>query len=139
MIKDFWVNLPVKNIEKSREFYSNIGFEENQHHAGSSDCASFFIGEKKVVLMLFKEELFQSFSDNPVSKTNNGTEVLLNIDAASEQEVDSMAAKVEKSNGKIYGSPGYKDGWMYGCGFTDPDGHRWAILHMDYSKMNIQK
>jgi predicted lactoylglutathione lyase len=46
-----------------------------------------------------------------------------------------MVQKAVKAGGSIYGEPGYSQGWMYGAGFADLDGHRWNVLYMDMSKM----
>ncbi len=43
--------------------------------------------------------------------------------------------KVEFAGGSIFGKPSEIDGWMYGAGFADLDGHRWNLLYMDESKM----
>lgn len=135
MAKEFWVNLPVKDAGKSRVFFNAIGFTENTQHGNSPDMASFFIGDKNVVLMLFSEAQFKAFSANEVADTHKGSEVLFSIDAQSREEVDAMAKKVAAAGGILYGEPGEKDGWMYGCGFIDLDGHRWSILYMDFSKL----
>jgi uncharacterized protein len=135
MIKAFWINLPVKDLEKSRKFFTKIGFVLNPRFAGSSDTASLLIGDKSAVVMLFTEPAFKGFAANDIADARQATEVLLSIDAESRDEVDAMAKKVEEAGGTIYGKPGEKDGWMYGCGFIDPDGHRWSILHMDMSRM----
>lgn len=100
--------------------------------------ASFFLGEKNVAVNFFTEEIFKSFSGNEISDTTKGTEALFSIDAQSPSEVDEMAKKAVEAGGKLYGSPGEKDGWMYGCGFTDLDGHRWNVLYMDMEKMPRQ-
>ena len=47
MAKDFWVNLPVKNIEKSRAFFKELGFTFNEKHGNSANSAALLIGEKK--------------------------------------------------------------------------------------------
>lgn len=134
-IKSFWLNLPVKNIKKSREFFKAIGFESNPMHEGAEHIASFFIGEKKVVMMLFTEDAFKSFTGNEIADTAKGTEILLNIDAQSRDDVDEMAKIVRDAGGKIFAGPGETDGWMYAFGFEDPDGHRWSMLYMDMAKM----
>ena len=61
--------------------------------------------------------------------------LLLKALSESKEEVDDLARKAENAGAIIYASPVEKDGWMYGCGFTDPDNHRWNILYMDMSKM----
>lgn len=138
IMKSIWFNLPVKNIEKSKTFFKAIGFRENPMHSKADHLASFFIGEKDVVMMLFPEDSFKSFTQNDVCNTSIGTEVLLNIDAQSKAEVDKMAEKVRESGGKIYVQPGESQGWMYAFGFEDLDGHRWSMLYMDMDKMPQQ-
>ncbi len=135
MIKQIWINLPAKNVSKSREFFIEMGFTLNERFGNSEDTASLFVGDKKVVLMLFKEATFKGFTRNEIADTKQGTEVLFSIDAESREEVDELAVKAKKAGGSIYGEPGEKDGWMYGCGFSDLDGHRWNVLYMDMSKM----
>lgn len=135
MIKEFWFNLPVKDLKKSKAFFKKIGFTSNPLHDANDHLGSFFIGNKKVVMMLFPEETFKTFTLNDISNTKKGTEVLFNIDAQSREEVDEMAKKVRSFGGSIYAPPGEKDGWMYACGFEDLDCHRWSILHMDFQKI----
>ena len=137
MTKEIWANLPVANIDKSVEFFTKMGFEKNERFPFTETMASFFIGEKsRFVMMLFRNDVLEGFSGNKVSDTSNGTEVLFSIDAESPAEVDEMLQKAEAAGGAIYAQGGEKDGWMYGGGFVDLDGHRWNLLHMDFSKMN---
>jgi uncharacterized protein len=135
MIQQVWLNLPVKDIEKSKIFFRAIGFKENPMHKNAKHLDSFFIGENKFVLMLFPEETFKTFSGNAISDTTKGNEVLINFDAESKEEVDAMAEKARKAGGKIYAKPGESQGWMYAFGFEDLDGHRWSMLYMDLAKM----
>lgn len=134
-MKQFWINLPVKDVAKSKAFYKRIGFKSNPMHEGNAHLASFLIGEHEMVMMLFQEEAFKSFTQNDIADTTKGTEVLLNIDAESKDEVDSMAQTVHLAGGKIFAPPGDVEGWMYAFGFEDPDGHRWSMLYMDMEKM----
>ncbi|MFD0939510.1 VOC family protein [Pedobacter boryungensis] len=136
MTKDIWVNLPVANISKSVDFFKKLGFKANERFPFTETMASFFIGEKNFVMMLFTNSVIEGFCGNKISDTSKGTEVLFSIDAESPQEVDQMLQKAEDAGGKIYANGGEKDGWMYGGGFIDLDGHRWNVLHMDFSKMS---
>ncbi len=134
-MKSIWLNLPVKNIKKSKTFFKAIGFRENPRHENAEHMATFFIGEDNFVMGLFPEKAFSGFTGNAISNTKNGTEVLLNIEAESKKEVDEMAETVRKAGGKIYAEPGESEGWMYAFGFEDLDGHRWSMLYMDMDKM----
>ena len=135
MTKEIWFNLPVKNIQKSVDFFNKIGFVKNDRFPFTDTMASFFIGEKKIVMMLFTNEVLSGFSANKIADTSAGTEVLFSLDAESKAEVDEMLKKAEAAGGTIYAKGGEKDGWMYGGGFIDLDGHRWNLLYMDFSKM----
>ena len=134
-MKTIWLNLPVKDIKKSKRFFKTIGFEENPMHKNAKHIGSFFIGENNFVLMLFPESEFKEFTKNEVSNTQKGTEMLINVDAQSREEVDKMAVTVRKAGGVIFSEPGESQGWMYGFGFADLDGHRWSMLYMDMEKI----
>lgn len=134
MTKEIWLNLPVKDINKSKEFYTNIGFtlQENQPCA---EMCGFYIGEKNMSVMLVEEETFKGFAQNPVSDAKTATEILISFDADSREAVDETASKVFDAGGTIIGEPSENQGWMYGFAFADLDGHRWNQLFMDFSKM----
>jgi predicted lactoylglutathione lyase len=134
-IKNVWLNLPVKDVGKSKEFFKAIGFKINPMHENAKDVSSFLIGENDFVLMLFPNDVFRNFTQNEIADTKQGTEVLINIDAQSKEEVDKMAKTVRKAGGRIFAEPGDSQGWMYAFGFEDLDGHRWSMLYMDMSKM----
>lgn len=134
MTKQIWLNLPVKDVAKAKDFFWKIGFSFNeQHDTPSSTCM--IVGEGHFVVMLFEEMLFSSFSQNAITDTNAGSEVLISIDAESREEVDELAEKVKEAGGTIFAPPAESQDWMYGCGFTDLDGHRWNVLFMDFSKL----
>jgi len=134
MTKQFWLNLPVKDIAKSKAFFSALGFKPNEH-MGSGDSACFLIGQQNAVLMLFPESQMENFMQAKISDTKAGSEMLMSFDAESREEVDSLAATAQANGGNVFSQPADIQGWMYGCGFTDPDGHRWNVLYMDMSKM----
>ena len=133
MHNEFWINLASKDLAKSREFYTRLGFEINEKHTDAG-IVSMFTGNKKVVLNLFPAAVFEGFSKATVNAADTA-EVLFSLGADSRGEVDAMAVKAVEAGGILYGKPGEKDGWMYGCGFIDPDGHRWNVLFMDLSKI----
>ncbi len=135
MAKQFWINLPVKDIGKSKTFFKEIGFRANPKHDNGNQNASFFLDKKNTVMMLFPETTFKHFAQNEITDTQKSTEVFLNIDAENETEVDQLAKKVEKAGGIVFSKPAWVDGWMYLFGFQDLDGHRWGVLYMDMNKM----
>ena len=135
MTKQLWINLPVKDIQQSKAFFEALGFSFNTKYGNTDYSVSLLIGEKNIVVMLFTEQVFESFTRQKIADTATGTEVLFSIDAESREEVDEMAGKVVAAGGSLFAQPAENQGWMYGCGFADLDGHRWNVLFMDMSQM----
>ncbi len=135
MTQDIWLNLPVKNLKKSIEFFIAIGFTQTFGLGNTEKSASFSIGEKKIVLMLFTEDVFTSFTNHALSNTTIGTEVLFSLGADSQDQVNDLANRAKSAGGTVFAEPKESNGFMYGCGFSDPDGHRWNVLFMDTSKI----
>ncbi|MDR4947201.1 VOC family protein [Neobacillus cucumis] len=135
MSRELWLNLPVREPERAKAFYTELGFRLNERYASQDGSFSLIVGDNQVVLMLFPESTFRSFTGNAVADLWQGTEVLFSLGANSRDEVDELALKAERAGGTVFSKPGERDGWMYGCGFTDPDGHRWNAFYMDMSKM----
>ena len=109
MTKQIWLNLPVKNVAKAKDFFWKIGFSFNeQHDTPSSTCM--VIGEGNFVVMLFEELLFKSFTQNELTDTQSGSEILISIDAESKEEVDALAEKVTEAGGTVFSPPAESQG-----------------------------
>ncbi len=134
MTKEIWLNLPVKDVNKSKEFFSRIGFSLNEKHT-SGDMACFKVGEKKMTVLFFAEQTFKGFTKSEISDTKAGSEVLISFDAENREEVDETAKKVWGAGGTVFSEPAEIQGWMYGFAFADLDGHRWNMVFMDFSKL----
>ena len=136
MTKQLWINLPVKDVAKSKEFFSKIGFTLNTEHGDTDSSACFLIGEKNIVLMLFLEETFKGFTRIGIPDAKTSAQVLFSLDAESREEVDEFAKKAGEAGANVFCEPEESQGWMYGFGFADLDGHRWNVLYMDMSKLS---
>lgn len=135
MTNDLWINLPSQNLERAKEFFSTIGFEINTTHE-APHMVSMFVGSNRVVVNIFDSKMMQEFmGGQQATDTLKSNEVLFSIGASSVAEVDQLTKRAKEAGATIFGEPGYKDGWMYGSGFVDLDGHRWNILFMDMSKL----
>jgi predicted lactoylglutathione lyase len=135
MAKEFWLSLPVKNLNKSKEFFTKLGFMFNNGPGNSPTTAPLIIGNKSVVIMLCEEPTFHGYTGKEVTDTEKSNEVLLSFDANSKEEVDELVQKAIAAGGTSNHKATQMKGFMYGCVFSDLDGHRWNILHMDTSKM----
>ncbi|RCX23435.1 hypothetical protein DFP94_1011034 [Fontibacillus phaseoli] len=137
MARDLWINLPVKDIEKSKVFFVKLGFTLNQRQAGSDESAGIIVGDKQMMVMLFPESTFKTFTGAEIPDSKFGSEVLLSFGAESREEVDELAKRAVEAGGTLVSKPQERD-WMYGASFADLDGHRWNVLYMDMSRMPKQ-
>ncbi len=133
MTKEIWINLPVKDVNKSKEFFIKLGFTFNTKYGNTDTNAALQVGRN--IVMLFAEPMFKGFVQHEIADAKLGSEVLISFDAETREEVDSIAKNAADAGGNVFGKPGEKEGWMYGCAFADLDGHRWNALYMDMSKM----
>lgn len=134
MITDLWMNLPVKDIAKSKAFFTELGFTFNTQQGDSDQSACLLIGQKNTVVMLFDEPTFKGFINGNIAPANQGNEVLLSLGVASKEEVDELAKKAVAAGGSSNHKPKEMAGWMYGCVFADLDGHKWNVLYIDMSR-----
>lgn len=134
MTKQIWLNLPVKDAMRSKEFFSKIGFTFIEERT-TSDSACMLVGQTNFVVMLFSEGMFKSFINHPITDPKQSSEFLISLDAESREEVDELQQKVIDAGGTIFAQTAENQGWMYGMGFADLDGHRWNVLYMDFNKM----
>lgn len=132
--KEIWLNLPVKDVERSKEFFTALGFSFNEERT-TPVSACMLVGEKKVVVMLFQQDVFKGFVKQELTDTTQSSEILISIDAQSRDDVDTLTKKAAAAGGKVFAEPAESQGWLYGSGFADIDGHRWNVLFMDMSKM----
>jgi predicted lactoylglutathione lyase len=134
MTKELWINLPVKDVVRSREFFAKLGFTRSTQYGNNENMAGFLIGDKNIVVMLVADAVFAGFTRHKNADTKQATEVLFSIDAESREEVVELAKRAASAGGTVFAEPAEHQGWMYGCGFSDLDGHRWNVLYMDKNK-----
>ncbi|MFD4368446.1 VOC family protein [Rhodococcus sp. NPDC058521] len=123
-----FVNLPVKDLAKSTEFYEGLGYKRNP--AFSDDNASCIVVSEEIFLMLLVEPFFKTFTKKEIVDASTSTEAILCISAESREAADALADKALSSGGSFSNEP-MDEGFMYGRSFQDPDGHLWEIMWMD--------
>jgi predicted lactoylglutathione lyase len=130
MATKIFVNLPVKDLNKSKEFFTKLGFTFNPQFTDDK-AACLIIGEN-IYAMLLLEPFFKTFTKKEICDAKKNTEVLLAIDVPDRDKVDEMVKKAVDAGGSIYMEP-QDYGWMYGHSFADLDGHQWEVFFMDES------
>ena len=132
MHKHIFVNLPVKDLARSRSFFTSLGFEFNPAFS-NDDGACMVIGEN-IFAMLLLERFFKGFTNKPIADAREATEVLTCLSCESREEVDALVAKALAAGGRAP-NPKQEHGFMYGHGFEDLDGHLWELSWMDPAAM----
>lgn len=127
MARKIFVNLPVKDLDKSVEFFTSLGFKFNPQF--TDETATCMIISDDIFAMLLIHEKFRSFSPNPISDATQQTEVLVALSCDSRDEVDDLVRKAVAAGGNTYSDP-QDHGFMYAHGFQDLDGHIWELLYM---------
>lgn len=129
MSTKIFVNLPVKDLEKSKEFFLKLGYSFNQQFTDEK-AASLIIGEH-IYAMLITEPFFKTFIPNKeIADTAKTKEVLVALSTNSKQEVDELTNKAIAAGGKQFREP-EDHGFMYARSFEDLDGHVWEVIWMD--------
>ena len=128
MNRQIFVNLPVKDLERSKAFFSALGFVNNPQFT-NADAACMVVSDT-IYLMLLTEPFFQGFTPKAISDAHKSTEVLLCLSCDSRAGVDDMAAKAKAAGGS-WPNPPKDHGFMYQHGFEDLDGHLWELAYME--------
>lgn len=125
-----FVNLPVKDLANSTEFYEGLGFKRNP--AFSDDNASCIVVSDEIYVMLLVEPFFKTFTKKDIVDATKSTESIVCISVESREDADRLADKALSSGGSFSNEP-MEEGPMYGRSFQDPDGHLWELMWMDPS------
>jgi len=127
MARKIFVNLPVRDLERSKAFFSALGFSFNPQFTNEQGAC--MVISEDIYAMLLTEPFFQTFTKKPVSDRKS-TEVLICLSCDSREEVDMLVKKAVAAGGKTPNAP-QDHGFMYGHGFEDIDGHGWELMWMD--------
>jgi hypothetical protein len=128
MSRKIFVNLPVKDLGNSVDFFTSLGFEFNPQF--TDDHATCMGLSDEAFVMLLVEDFFSTFTTKAVCDPVTHVEAILAVSAASRQEVDDLVDKALAAGGQPAGDP-VDQGFMYGRSFQDLDGHIWEVIWMD--------
>jgi predicted lactoylglutathione lyase len=126
MKKHIILNLPVKDLAKSKAFFSAIGFSFSSRDCGEN-AAFMNIVDDSIQAMLTTETFFESLIGKSVANTKEANEIVICLSCDSREEVDSLIAKAVAAGGSTPHPP-EDHGFMYDQGFQDLDGHLWNLV-----------
>ena len=130
MAQKIFVNLPVRDLRKSMDFFSELGFTFNAQF--TDETAACMIISEDIYVMLLTESKFTTFTPKQICDATKFTEVLVCLSSVSRDEVNEMVRKAVAAGGMTYKQP-EDHGFMYGHGFQDLDGHIWELAFMEPS------
>jgi predicted lactoylglutathione lyase len=123
-----FVNLPVKDLKRSVEFFTRLGYTFNPKFTNENGTCM-IVSEDNYVMLLV-ESFFKSFTPKPIADATKSTEVLIALSANSRAEVDALISKAVAA-GATTPNPAKDYGFMYQHGYQDLDGHLWEVFWMD--------
>jgi uncharacterized protein len=127
MTRQIYVNLPIKDLKRSVEFFTKLGFTFNPQFT-DENATCMIVGEN-IFVMLLVESFFKTFASKPISDATQSTEVLLAISLDSRAAVDEIVKKALDAGGTAP-RKAQDHGFMYQHGFDDLDGHAWEVVYM---------
>ena len=128
MSRLIFINLPVKDLRRSIDFFKALGFAHNPQF--TDDTGACIVISDVIHVMVLTEEKFRTFTLNPISDARATTEVLIALSCDSREEVDDLFNKALAAGGSSWREP-QDHGFMYGRSFYDLDGHHWEVIWMD--------
>lgn len=132
MPRNLYVNLPVKDLERTVDFFDALGFSFNPKF--TDENATCMVINDTTSVMLLVDPFFAGFTNKPLVDAHAGTEVILALSLDSRDQVDAFIAKaVEAGASTTLQARDY--GFMYQQSFADLDGHQWEVFWMDESQM----
>ena len=127
-LKAIYVNLHIRDLDKTRIFWTNLGFSFNEQFS-NEQALCLEMKKDTIYAMLISHDLFKTFTHKPISD-NSATQVLIAIEVETREKVDQLVSLALEN-----GATRYRDsadhGWMYYDSFADPDGHQWEVLFSD--------
>ena len=130
-MKQIFINLAVKDVVKSMEFYTALGFSNNPQF--SDDAGKCMVWSENIFVMLLSHEKFASFATKPIADTKSALAGLFSLSMNSVDEVNNLVANGLKAGG-VEPSEMKDYGFMQQRTIEDFDGHTWEIFFMDMSK-----
>jgi uncharacterized protein len=130
--RKIFVNLAVKDLGRSVEFFTNLGFSFDPRF--TDEQATCMIVSDEAFVMLLVKERFKDFTKKELCDATTHTEAIVALSAESREDVDAFAEKALATGGRPANDPLEMD-FMYGRSFQDPDGHLWEVVWMDPSAL----
>ncbi|MFZ3117163.1 MAG: VOC family protein [Variovorax sp.] len=133
MATQIFVNLPVKDLDRSVAFFTALGYRFNPQFT-NENATCMIVSEDHVYVMLLVEPFFQTFTSKAIADARTSIEVLLCLSCESRAQVDELVARAVAAGGSTP-TKAQDHGFMYQHGYQDLDGHVWELMYMEPGAM----
>jgi len=124
--KMIWANLVSHDLQKTSQFYTDLGFKKNGHE--TAELVSFTLAGNHFVINFFLPKRFENALRGKINDTKTDNEIIFSLSANSVEDVDKWYEKVKQLGGTIFSEPEkFEVGYTFG--FADPDGHKFNFLY----------
>ncbi len=130
MATNIFVNLPVKDLDKSKAFFAKLGYTFNPQF--TDETAACMVMSDTIYAMLITHARFSDFTVKAIADSVKTTEVLIALSCESKDDVAKIA-DAALAAGATEAKPPQDYGFMIVRSFNDLDGHIWEYLWMDPS------
>jgi len=127
--KKVWANYAVADLQRTTDFYTRLGFKQNG--TPNEELTSFLFGGDHFVIHFFTRDSLQKAMKGELADPTRGNEIIFTLAAQNKTEVDQWAQQVAQAGGRLVSNPETFGDDYYGFVFTDPDGHKFNVFHMD--------
>ena len=136
MAKQIFINLAVKHLQKSMDFYTALGFTNNPQF--SDDTAKCMVWSESIFVMLLTHEKFATFATKPIADTKSSVAGLFSLSTGNVDELNNIVTNGLKAGGKEPNE--MRDyGFMQQRTIEDFDGHTWEVFYMDIAKIPTEQ
>jgi len=132
MATQIFVNLPVKDLNKSIAFFTALGYTFNPQF--TDEKATCMIISDTIYVMLLTETFFQTFTTKEIVNAHKAVESIICLSMDSKDAVNAMVDKAVAAGAKV-SNEASDYGFMYQHSFEDLDGHHWEYMWMDPNGM----
>lgn len=135
MSTKIFVNLPVKDLAVSMDFFTELGYSFDPQF--TDDKAACLCISDDIYAMLLVEPFFQTFIKKKIADARTSTETIVALSADSREQVDELVDKALAAGARP-ASETQDEGFLYARSFQDPDGHHWEVFYMDQAALQDQ-
>ncbi len=135
MATKIFLNLAVKDLTLSMEFFKKLGYTFNLQF--TDETAACMVISDDIYAMLLTHDKFKQFTHKQLADATQTTEVLIALSAENKEAVNSLVDKAVAA-GATEDRDVMDYGFMYARSFNDLDGHIWEIMWMDEATVQPQ-